>query len=118
MSKLTLFLVLTAHWYDMIASGKKPNEYRDIKPYWMDRLIPFVDGKRKKWTEEECALIARGAIGIPQQWWKHWDEVCFSRGYTSTRMTYNMGSISIDTAPSNDLGRPAIKIELKSKIGE
>jgi predicted transcriptional regulator with HTH domain len=114
----TLHLVLTAHWYDMIASGKKPYEYREIKPYWMNRLVPFVDGKRKKWTEEECELIACGAIGIPKQWWKRWNEVCFSRGYTSTRMTYNMGSILIDTSSSNDLGKPAIKIELKSKIGE
>lgn len=113
MSKLTLFLVLTAHWYNMIASGKKPYEYRDIKPYWMNRLIPFVDGKRKKWTDEECALIARGAIGIPNQWWKHWDDICFSRGYTSTRMTYNMGSISIDTSSDNDLVSQRLKLNLK-----
>lgn len=118
MSKITLFLVLTAYWYDLIASGKKKFEYREIKPYWMNRLVPFVDGERKKWTEEECELIARGAIGIPHQWWKPWDEVCFSRGYTSTRMTYNIGSISIDTTSNNDLGKPAIKIELKSKTGE
>ena len=29
-----LHLVLKRKWYDMIASGEKIEEYREIKPYW------------------------------------------------------------------------------------
>lgn len=82
----------------------------------MNRLVPFVDGKRKKWTEEECMLIARGAIGIPKQWWKPYQTVIFSLGYTKTRMAYNIVSFSIDTTSDNDLGMPAIRIELGKKL--
>lgn len=34
----TLDLVLKRKWYDMIASGEKTEEYREIKPYWIRRL--------------------------------------------------------------------------------
>lgn len=113
-----LFLSLKSIWYRKIESGEKRNEYREIKPYWMNRFVPIVNGEKKRWTEEECELIARGAIGIPQQWWKPYKTVVFSLGYTKTRMAYNIVSFSIDTSSCNDLGKPAIKIELKSKIGE
>ena len=36
-------LVLKGKWYDMIASGEKKEEYRDFKPYWINRLIRFYD---------------------------------------------------------------------------
>lgn len=34
----TLDLVLKKKWYDMIESGEKTEEYREIKPYWVSRL--------------------------------------------------------------------------------
>ena len=34
----TLDLVLKKKWFDMIASGEKTEEYREIKPYWESRL--------------------------------------------------------------------------------
>lgn len=34
----TLDLVLKKQWYDMIESGEKTEEYREIKPYWVSRL--------------------------------------------------------------------------------
>lgn len=33
-----LYLPLKAKWYNMIDSGVKPEDYRDIKPYWQKRL--------------------------------------------------------------------------------
>ena len=33
-----LNLVLKKKWFDMIASGEKKEEYREIKPYWTTRL--------------------------------------------------------------------------------
>ena len=37
-----LHLTLKRKWFDMIASGEKREEYREIKPYWIKRL----SGKR------------------------------------------------------------------------
>lgn len=34
-----LHLTLKKEWFDMIASGEKREEYREIKPYWQTRLI-------------------------------------------------------------------------------
>lgn len=34
-----LHLTLKKQWFDMIASGEKKEEYRQIKPYWERRLI-------------------------------------------------------------------------------
>lgn len=34
-----LHLTLKKQWFDMIASGEKIEEYREIKPYWHNRLF-------------------------------------------------------------------------------
>ena len=34
-----LDLPLKKEWYDMIESGEKTEEYREIKPYWCKRLL-------------------------------------------------------------------------------
>ena len=34
-----LHLTLKKQWFDMIASGKKREEYREMKPYWHKRLM-------------------------------------------------------------------------------
>jgi len=34
-----LHLTLHKKWFDEILSGKKKEEYRDIKPYWTTRLF-------------------------------------------------------------------------------
>ena len=33
-------------WFDLIASGKKKTEYREIKEYWSKRFITDVDCNR------------------------------------------------------------------------
>jgi hypothetical protein len=50
----TLQLTLKKKWFDMIASSKKREEYREIKPYWTKRLrnkeynfIKFKNGYTK-----------------------------------------------------------------------
>lgn len=37
----TLHLTLKKNWFDMIASGEKREEYREIKPYWIKRLLNY-----------------------------------------------------------------------------
>jgi hypothetical protein len=34
-----LHLTLKKKWFDMIASGEKKEEYREMKPYWQKRLV-------------------------------------------------------------------------------
>lgn len=34
-----LYLTLKKKWFDMILSGEKKEEYREIKPFWDKRLI-------------------------------------------------------------------------------
>lgn len=41
----TLHLPLKAKWYNMIESGVKTEEYREIKLYWINRLIQTEDGR-------------------------------------------------------------------------
>lgn len=39
----TMHLTLKKKWFDMIASGEKKEEYREIKPYWVKRLLWLFD---------------------------------------------------------------------------
>lgn len=38
-----LHLTLKKKWFDMILSGEKKEEYREIKPYWIKRLSKQYD---------------------------------------------------------------------------
>lgn len=53
-----LYLPLKSEWYNLIESGIKKEEYREIKPYWIKRLC------------------------ISDSDFKHYDKVKFSYGYT------------------------------------
>lgn len=37
--KKVLTLAVSKQWFDMIAAGEKTEEYREIKPYWVARLL-------------------------------------------------------------------------------
>ena len=39
----TLKLTLKKKWFDMILSGDKVTEYRELKPYWVQRLFDYKD---------------------------------------------------------------------------
>ena len=43
-----LRMTLKRRWFDLIASGKKKEEYREIKPYWRSRLFN-KDGSVKQY---------------------------------------------------------------------
>ena len=58
-----LYLPLKAKWYNMIDSGVKPEDYRDIKPYWQKRLN------------------------------KDYTHVMFSYGYTKRKMIFRINRI-------------------------
>jgi hypothetical protein len=77
----TLHLTLKKKWFDMIASGEKKEEYREIKPYWTSRL---VDELR---ASEEGKDFAFEHVGF---WWemqtpRAYDSVTFTNGYGKNR---------------------------------
>lgn len=67
-----LHLTLKKKWFDMIASGEKKEEYRELKEYWAKRL---TDGIGTYLTN----FLPKG-IGY-QVKWKEFDVVQFRHGY-------------------------------------
>ena len=47
--KRILHLTLMKKWFDLIASGEKVIEFREIKPFWTKRL--FYEGRNKMFDE-------------------------------------------------------------------
>ena len=84
----TLHLPLKAKWYEMIESGVKTEEYREIKPYWEKRLLKYGDvwGSRK-----DVIRINKKSMLL----FRHYDVVKFSYGYTKRTMTFEIESITI-----------------------
>lgn len=100
----TLCLPLKEKWYEMIESGVKTEEYREIKPYWVKRLLKVIDIHHNHYEDvnNECAqfymenvdLLKRDfKLGGFQQ--KGFTHVKFSCGYTKRTMTFEIESISI-----------------------
>ena len=76
-----LTLHLKSKWFDMIKSGEKLEEYREITPYWVSRLTVLIPANDKKHMEEHFLSIARNRIlhGFPVL--REFDEVEFMKGY-------------------------------------
>mgnify|MGYP006381580025 CR=1 FL=1 len=94
-----LCLSLKKEWYGLIQIGRKTEEYREIKPYWVKRLFVHADGRRL--TNSEAFIFAqdiyalfravgRGAI-------EHilYTHVKFSYGYTKRTMTFEVKDIRV-----------------------
>lgn len=69
MKHKTLHLTLKKEWFDMILSGEKKEEYREIKEYWSKRLmvrnydvIHFRNGysKNARWMTVEMKYLFTG----------------------------------------------------------
>lgn len=58
----TLELVLRKKWYNMIASGEKKEEYREITRYWARRILCRV--KKNEFGRE----IGVEPLRIPDEW--------------------------------------------------
>lgn len=78
-------LVLKGAWYDMIASGEKKEEYRDMKLFWQKRTRNVISKSR---NEDEPIVVA------------------FSRGYKKQDMFFVCDAIIPDFE-----GKSRIKIE-------
>lgn len=76
----TLNLTLKKKWFDMILSGEKKEEYREIKPYWEKRFSPtYTDypmGDSPRSTLYSSFYIRRDLGGVV------YDRVLFRNGYS------------------------------------
>lgn len=71
-----LYLPLKKEWYEMIERGDKREEYRENTRYWKTRLIDTVIYDEGDEETESPVFI----------FFKDYDAVCFSYGYTRRRM--------------------------------
>lgn len=70
-----LHLTLKKKWYDLIASGDKTEEYREIKEYWKNRLILDHNPVHQQWNERQLPPF------------KNYDVVVFKNGYSKEAPT-------------------------------
>lgn len=99
-----LHLVLKAQWYNMIESGEKREEYREMKPYWLQRLFLmhnlFTDmyepiTKEKAETLFFNAKTLKSYVTSYSILAKSYTHVCFHYGYTSHTMIFEIKKILI-----------------------
>ena len=98
----TLYLPLKAKWYEMIERGEKKEEYREIKPYYVDRLLNIkLDFNYDYQLYEDCISMLQTekdrqyCLDFMCATFKKFDAVRFSYGYTRRTMTFEIESIGI-----------------------
>lgn len=112
-----LHLTLKKKWFDMIASGVKKEEYREIKKYWVSRLC-------NKYPQ---SVIAGGDIidrhkGTNYDF-RNFNFVCFKNGYAKNAptMTFECNGIKIgkphSTWTNDKLQKDCFIILLGRKVG-
>ena len=89
-----LHLPLKKQWYEMIESGVKTEEYREIKPYWKQRLLKYGN----TWGDYGLVMetYKKGFLLFEK-----YDKVIFSYGYTKRTMTFEIEGISIGKGNPN-----------------
>ena len=106
-----LDLPLKKEWYNMIESGIKTEEYREVKPYWVKRLTVYKDGI--------LPLSARNNFQEAQ--FKEFNTVVFRYGYTRRTMTYKIKEIVLGHGKpewGHTTAAAVFIIKLGEKVGE
>lgn len=85
-----LHLTLKKQWFDMIKSGEKKEEYRELKKYWGSRFLQRIETPHR-WSLSPWADIENGDFNFtgwskfvsPNSIYKQFDFVIFKNGYSS-----------------------------------
>lgn len=85
--KKVLNLVVTKKWFNMIVSGAKNEEYREIKTYWIKRLTANCEVIHDVVVETQCGKVL----------YRPYTHDLFSAGYGKNRPSIekDIESISI-----------------------
>lgn len=117
----TLHLPLKKEWYNMIESGVKTEEYREIKPYWINRLIQTEDGRIIKkgaaFVLDANRSFLYSGIYEGRLEYANYTHVRFSYGYTRRTMTFEIDSITVGNGKT-EWGAPAHEIIFIIKLGK
>lgn len=88
MKKNTLHLTINRKWFDLIKDGTKREEYREIKVYWINRLLLDFVGT----SMGGFASILEKNIGALKEFWsskciktRPYTHVLFINGYGKNR---------------------------------
>ena len=84
-----LYLTLTEKWFDMILSGEKPEEYRELKEYWAKRLVDAPEPNIYDPKGQEVNF-------------KQFDVVVFSNGYHKDRRQMTVDFKYTDIGPGQE----------------
>jgi hypothetical protein len=114
-----LHLTLKKKWFDMIASGEKTEEYREIKPYWFRRLAmcsgksPIPHGYTCKKAFCSSCVYGGGFVEKP------YSIVKFRHGYSKNAptLTFRMNEIRVTTG-FHEWGAEPGKKYFVIKLGE
>lgn len=113
-----LYLTLKSKWYDMIEAGIKPEEYREIKPFWIKRLM---DSKRIA-TENLKNIVPGTTKTLFEVWRKDFTHVHFARGGhfhpSLPQMTWELKEIIVGTGKEEwgaEPGKEYFVIRLSAK---
>lgn len=94
-----LHLPLKAKWYEMIESGVKTEEYREIKPYWVQRLTRYgndkLNGRLYAEFMSSSPEVLKYNIEQNLMTFTDYTHVKFSYGYTKRTMTFEIENITI-----------------------
>lgn len=70
----TIYLPLQKKWFDMIASGEKREEYREVKGKYIDQFCELLNVHEPNKSNDFC-------IGYHLKWPEIYDKVIFTLGY-------------------------------------
>ena len=113
-----LTLSLKKNWFDMIASGEKKEEYREISPYWIKRLLRcgFLCNGNCVFTDKIVCPACRHLK------YASFDTVVFTLGYPkkddmTRRIAFKIEDIEISEG-KEEWGAEAGKVYFVIKLGE
>jgi hypothetical protein len=111
-----LHLTLKKKWFDMIDSGKKKEEYREIKPYWVSRLVYSFNPEKE---ERDYTFYWKGMLFSMDEP-VHYDAIQFKNGYSKDAPTILIECKGIENGYSNpkwaDSYVPSFVIKLGKKL--
>lgn len=84
-----LNLTLTKEWFDLIKSGEKKEEYRELKEYWFDRLTNDI-------FENISTSIYLFGLDFYKPIFKTFDCIKFTNGYHKNAPTFTIELNSIE----------------------
>ena len=114
-----LKLVLKYKWFDMIDSGVKKEEYREIKKSMVSKLFDWRDSGLSLYEFTQKIKNDGNETSLWIYLKRNLGDVIFFRGYTNNKSTFEFGEINIGKAKpqwSDDWQGDCFVISIGDKI--